>query len=101
MRAAEYLAHSYKLPEIFPELPLSDEKFITMWSEKENFEVLEFLSREFELPTVKFDWKSIDAMKIEIKETLGGRLPVITTANHDDFCQMVALLTAREEKNIH
>jgi len=98
MTAAEYLAHKYELPKKFPELPLADEKFITVWSAKENFEVLNFLSQEFELPTEKFDWKNISAIKIEFKETLGGRLPVISTANHDDFCQMVALLTARELK---
>ena len=98
MTAAEYLAHRYELPKKFPELPLADEKFITAWSEKENFDVLSFLSREFELPTGKFDWKNVSAMKIELKQTLGGRLPVISTANHDDFCQMTALLTVRELK---
>lgn len=98
MTAAEYLAHSYELPKTFPELPLVDEKFITAWSAKENFEVLEFLSKEFELPTEKFDWNNIAALKIEFKQTLGGRLPIISTANHDDFCQIVALLTGRELK---
>lgn len=98
MTAAEYLAHSYELPKIFPELPLADEKFISAWSDKENFDVLNFLSREFELPTEKFDWKNVSALKIELKQTLGGRLPIISTANHDDFCQMVALLTARAAK---
>lgn len=98
MTAAEYLAHKYELPKNLPELPLSDEKFITAWSEKENFDVLRFLSQEFKLATEKFDWKSVSAMKIEFKQTLGGRLPIISTANHDDFCQMVALLTARELK---
>ena len=96
--AAEYLAHRYELPKIFPELPLADEKFMTAWSEKENLDMLSFLSQEFELPTEKFDWKNVAALKIEFKQTLGGRLPVISTANHDDFCQMVALLTAREAK---
>lgn len=100
MTAAEYLAHRYELPKNFPELPLADEEFISMWSEKENFDVLRFLSQEFELPTGKFDWKNVAAVKIEFKQTLGGRLSVISTANHDDFCQMVALLTAREAKNI-
>ena len=98
MTAAEYLAHKYELPKKFPELPLADEKFISAWSVKENFKVLAFLSQEFELPTEKFDWKNIAALKIEFKQTLGGRLPVISTANHDDFCQMVALMTARELK---
>ena len=98
MTAAEYLSHRYELPKIFPELPLSDEKFITMWSAKENFDVMSFLSQEFELSTGKFDWKNVAAMKIELKQTLGGRLPVMSTANHDDFCQMVAMLTAREAK---
>ena len=96
--AAEYLAHKYELPKIFPELPLADEEFISAWSAKENFDVLKFLSQEFELPTEKFDWKNIAALKIEFQQTLGERLPIISTANHDDFCQMTALLTAREFK---
>jgi len=96
--AAEYLAHCYELPKKFLELPLADEKFINAWSEKENFDVLRFLSQEFELQTGKFDWKNVAAMKIEFKETLGGRLPVISTANHDDFCQMTALMTAQDLK---
>lgn len=98
MTAAEYLSHRYELPKTFPELPLADEKFITAWSLKDHLAVLEFLSQEFELTTEKFDWKDVAAMKIEFKQTLGGRLPVISTANHDDFCQMAALLTARELK---
>ena len=49
-------------------------------------------------PTGKFYWKNVAAMKIKFKQTLGGLLPVISTANHDDFCQMVALLTGRELK---
>lgn len=98
MTAEEYLSHRYELPKKFPKLPLADEKFMSAWSEKENFDVLSFLSQEFELPTEKFDWKNVAALKIEFRQTLGGRLPVISTANHDDFCQMVALLTAREAK---
>ena len=98
MTAAEYLAHSYELPKTFPQLPLSDEKFISAWADKENFDVLNLLSREFELPTKQFDWKNVAALKIELKQTLGGRLPIISTANHDDFCQMVAILTASEAK---
>ena len=98
MTAAEYLAHKYELPKEFPKLPLADEDFMSAWSAKENFDVLSFLSQEFELPTEKFDWQNISALKIEFKQTLGGRLPIISTANHDDFCQMVELLTAREAK---
>ena len=98
LTAEEYLSHSYELPKIFPELPLADEKFICAGSTKENFEVLNFLSEEFTLPVEKFDWNNVAALKIELKQTLGGRLPIIATANHDDFCQMVALLTAREAK---
>ena len=96
--AEKYLAHCYELPKKFPELPLADEEFINVWAEKENLDVLRFLSQEFELPTGKFDWKNVATMKIEFKHTLGGRLPVISTSNHDDFCQMTALLTARELK---
>jgi len=98
LTSAEYLSHRYELPKIFLELPLPDEEFVLNWSVQENFDVLRFLSDEFELPTGEFDWKNVSAMKIEFKQTLGGRLPVISTANHDDFCQMTALLTARELK---
>lgn len=98
MTAAEYLAHRYELPKIFFEMPLSDEEFISAWTEKENYDVLRLLNSEFELPTENFEWKNVSAMKIEFKQTLCGRLPVISTANHDDFCQMVALVTARELK---
>ena len=98
MTAAEYLAHKYELPKEFPELTLADENFISAWSAKKDFAVLEFLSQEFELPTEKFDWKNVAALKIGFKQTLGGRLPIISTANHDDFCQIVALLTGRKLK---
>lgn len=98
LTAAEYLMHRYELPKIFPELPLADEEFVSTWSAKENLDVLSFLSRELKLPTEKFDWKNVAAMKIEFKQTLGGRLPIVSTANHDDFCQIVALLTARAAK---
>ena len=98
LTAKEYLAHHYELPKTFPKMPLADEKFISAWSFKENVEVLRFLSQKFELPTENFDWKNVAALKIDFKQTFGGRLPVISAANHDDFCQMVALLTAREAK---
>ena len=98
MTAEEYLAHRYELPRTFPELPVADEKFISAWATKEDFDVLSFLRQKFELATEEYDWKNVAAMKIEFKQTLGGRLPIISTANHDDFCQMAALLTAREAK---
>lgn len=94
LTAAEYLSHKYELPEKFPELPLPDEEFISRWAEKENSGVLQFLRQEFDLPTENFDWKNISALKIEIRQTSAGRLPVISTANHDDFCQTAALMTA-------
>ena len=98
LTAEEYLSHSYELPKTFPELPLADEEFICAWSAEENFEVLSFLGEKFSLPVEEFNWKNISALKIEFKQTLGGRLPIIATADHDDFCQMVSLLTARELK---
>lgn len=98
LTASEYLAHRYELPRTFPELPLSDEEFVLEWSAKKDSEVLEFLNSEFNIPTKNFAWQNVSAMKIEQKQTLGGKLPVISTANHDDFCQMTALLTGREVK---
>lgn len=98
LTAEEYLAHGYELPKTFPTLPLADEEFISAWSSKEKFEVLNFLGEKFSLPVKKFDWKKISALKIEFKQTLGGRLPIISTADHDDFCQMVALMVAGEAK---
>ena len=64
LTAAEYLSHRYELPEKFPELPLADEKFIMKWQAVENHSVLKFLSEELKLPTEKFDWENISAMKI-------------------------------------
>lgn len=98
LSAEEYLAHHYKfgLSEKFPEMPLPDEEFVSRWAEKNNSEVLSFLSYEFGLPSEKFNWNNVSALKIEFKPTLGGRLPVISTKNHDDFCQIVALMTGHK-----
>jgi len=98
LTAEEYLSHFYEKPTEMPKIPLADENFLSAWSEAEGAEVLNFLSKNFNLPTNKFDWKNKPAMKIEISQTLGGKLPVITTADHDDFCKMVALLNDRDFK---
>lgn len=98
LTAEEYLSHFYEKPAEMPKLPLEDEKFLSDWTDSNGAEVLNFLSKNFNLPTDKFDWKNKNAMKIEISQTLGGKLPVITTANHDDFCKMVALLNDRDFK---
>ncbi len=95
--AEEYLKRRYELPEQMPELPLTDEPFVSLWVKKEGQVVLDFLSEEFELPASGFQWENIAALKITFAESLGGRLPVIATESHSDFRAMEALLNGRKK----
>ena len=98
LSAEEYLRHHYEIPKKFPLLPLPDEDFVSAWQENRGVDVLNFLGENLKLPVEKFAWKNVSALAIEFNQTQGGKLPIVKTANHDDFCQMVALLSGREAK---
>ncbi len=93
----EYLAHCYNAPKNLPNLPLADEDFISNWKERNGSEVLNFFNQNLHLPVDKFEWNNISDLKIEFAQTSGGKLPVITTADHVDFRQMVAILNGKDE----
>ena len=95
--AEAYLKRRYEIPEKMPELPLADEPFVASWRETEGQEVLDFLSKDFELPVSGFPWENIGALNISFAESLGGRLPVIATQSHSDFRVMEALLNGRKK----
>ncbi len=95
--AADYLRHHYDVPTVLPELPLADEPFVALWRETSGKAVLDFLAEEFGLPAFDFDWERTGSLRISFADTLGGRLPVIMTGDHQDFCNLDALLNARQE----
>ena len=95
--AEVYLKHRYEIPGKMPELPLADEPFVASWRETEGQEVLDFLSKDFELPVSGFPWENIGALNISFAESLGGRLPAVATESHSDFRAMEALLNGRKK----
>ncbi len=95
--AEEYLSHAYDIPRVWPSLPMPDEPFVTSWREGSGREVLDFLADEKVLPVHRRTWENREAISISFAQTMGGKLPVITTGSHCDFRQMEALLNAREE----
>lgn len=92
-----FLKHCYDIPKYLPKLPLNDEAYVGKWQEAEGKEVLRFLTDDLGLPAFSFKWESKDDLSISFTETLGGRLPVITTKSHKDFLFMDALLNGREQ----
>lgn len=96
--AAQYLQHVYKIPEVFPCLPLPDEAFLTKWQTGSGREVLKFLADGLNLPAFAFHWTAEAELQLDFVQTLGGRLPVISTNSHEDFCAAEALLNGRTEK---
>lgn len=97
MTANDYLEQHYTVPETLPALPLADEAFAGAWQEAEGRKALDFLSDALGLPAQHFPWIAADAVEIRFAATLAGRLPVITTACHPDFCFMEALVDGRED----
>ena len=93
--AAAYLKHRYAIPPHVPNLPLSDEPFLMSWREAAGQGVLDFLSAAFGLPVSAFSWQNAESLTISFADTLGGRLPVIATKSHSDFCAMEALLNGK------
>ena len=90
--AQEYLTHRYTVPKEPAAPPLPDEPFTTLWKEAAGEEVLHFLQDAFALPVEQFPLKKPDALQINLAATNGGRIPVISTGCHDDFCSMDALV---------
>ena len=90
--AQEYLTHRYTVPNEPAALPLPDEPFTTLWKEAAGEEVLHFLQDAFALPIEQFPLQKPDALQINLNSTNGGRIPVIYTGCHDDFCSMDALV---------
>ena len=92
-----YLKHCYDVPNELPKLPLDDEPYVAMWQKAEGKYVLDYLKEAFGLPVFNYQWENKDDLSISFTETLGGRLPVITTKSHKDFLFMDALLNGREQ----
>ena len=90
--AQEYLTHRYTVPNEPAALPLPDEPFVSLWKETSGKEALDFLSDSFALPIEQFPLQKPDALQIHLAATDGGRIPVIHTGCHDDFCSMDALV---------
>ena len=96
--ADEYLQHAYEIPEDLPPLPMPDELFVSKWQEAKGREVPNFLADRLGLPAVDIAWREKNALEISFAHTLGGKLPVISTGSHEDFCAMEAILNGREEE---
>lgn len=96
--AVEYLQHFYEIPAVLPELPLPDEAFVAEWQEAKGRGVLDFLADGLGLPAFNFQWEHETLLEICFAQTLGGRLPVISTGCHEDFRAMEALMGNRQEK---
>ena len=95
--AEEYLSHAYDIPQGWPDLPLPDESFVSLWQAGAGRGALDFLADERKLPVYRWSWENVEAISVSFVQTLGGRLPVIATESHRDFRQMEALLNARDE----
>ncbi len=76
-------------------MPLTDEAFVRQWQKANGQEVLHFLKAAFLLPITNWHWENLPAMTLDFIQTLGGKLPVITTSSHQDFRQMYALLNGK------
>ena len=97
MTAGEYLAYCYPVLEKQPLLRPGDESFTAFWKEAEGGNVLRFLEENVSPAIQRFPFENTDALRIFFAETLGGRLPVIVTGSHADFCSMEAALNGRRK----
>ena len=95
--AQEYLTRRYTVPVEPAVLPMPDEPFIALWKEAAGEDVLKFLADSFKLPVSSFQFQKPEALKIQLQATAGGRLPVIYTGCHDDFCSMEALVNGHSD----
>lgn len=96
MTIERYLARHYIIPEKSDMLPLPDEAFISLWKEADGEEALKFLEGTFRLPVDHFKLQEPKGVQIRFAATLGGRLPVIYTGCHADFCSMEALIDGHD-----
>mgnify|MGYP006873037408 CR=1 FL=1 len=95
LTAKEYLQHRYDVSK--NQMQLSDEPFVQSWKEAKGKDAIEFMDSALRLPAKNFTWENIDAIKISFAQTMGGRLPVIDTASHNDFRQMDALVNGKSQ----
>ncbi len=92
----EYLSHYYPIPEMPSVLPLPSETFVAGWKDAAGQDALDFLMEITCRSSMVFPLKDKGALRIFLKETLGGHLPVITTGNHEDFRRVEAMLNGRD-----
>lgn len=92
----EYLSHCYPIPEMPSVLPLPSETFVAGWKDAAGQDALDFLMEITCRSSMVFPLKDKGALRIFLKETLGGHLPVITTGNHEDFRRVEAMLNGRD-----
>lgn len=78
-------------------MPLADEPFVSLWREGNGREALIILAEEMKLPAYRWSFDNIGGIFVSFAQTMGGRLPVISTQSHKDFRQMDALINGREE----
>jgi len=96
LTAESYLSRHYQAENV-EILPLADESFVSFWAETERNDALDFLAENVSDAVLRFPFKNTAALRIFFAETLGGRLPVIVTGNHEDFCCMEAVLNGRDK----
>ena len=97
MKTDKYLAHHYEIPEMPQVLPLADEAFVAEWKEAAGKAALTFLAEKVSRDPEVFYLKNVEALCVFFAETMGGRLPVIATGNHEDFQRLEVVLTGRKE----
>ena len=92
MHADEYLRHVYTEPEEPWQLPLPDEAYLPAWKDADKQGILDVLRERFSIEVDSFPWTQPDTVRLLFIQTLAGRLPVIRTGAHEDFCNLAAML---------
>ena len=88
MHADEYLRHVYTEPEEPWQLPLPDEAYLPAWKDADKQGILDVLRERFSIEVDSFPWTQPDTVRLLFIQTLAGRLPVIRTGAHEDFCNL-------------
>ena len=94
--AEEYLSHFYKIENARKDLPLADENYTEQWREYSGQNFLKFIKERFLIESDKYNFSEPAKMMLTFTKTMGGTLPVIFTANHEDFRKMEALINGRD-----